>query len=245
MSSSPPRLLRLQSVTSTNEIAARLVEAGDAVEWTVVVAREQTAGRGQHTNRWVSDPGKNLTCTAILRPAFIDAMDQFRIAKLVCLAVADVLEEYGLDSRIKWPNDVYSGEGKIAGVLIRNTLSENSVETTIVGIGLNVNQTDFPAFPVPPASIRSLTGEEREVEEVLDHLLDSLRMRYAQARTDGKTTDTEYLSRLYRLGIWADYAVDGARFTGRIAGVDPSGWLQVEGQDGEVQTYRFKEIRYV
>ncbi len=244
---SPPatHLIRLRSVDSTNAYARRLLGEDHPPEWTVVVAGEQTDGRGQHANRWISTPGENLTCSVVLRPSFMHAADQFRLAKAVCLALADTLDRHGVQARIKWPNDVYVNRRKIAGVLIQNAISGFTVNTAVVGVGLNVNQTKFPDFPVEPTSLQALTSTTHDLDDVLNQFLADFVRRYTRTREDGTSIDRDYLSRLYRYGTWARYRVDGVEFSGRIAGVDEGGWLQVEGNDGEIQTYRFKEIEYV
>jgi len=241
----PVRLIRLASVGSTNDYARSLLRTESLPEWTVVAAREQTAGRGQHGNSWTSSPGENLTCSVVLRPVFLRAPDQFRLAKAVCLALADALGGYGIEATIKWPNDVYVESRKIAGILIQNTISASRVNTAVVGIGLNVNQTEFPDFPVPPVSLRTLTSRVHHIEDVLAALLRHLRSRYDESRDNGAATDRAYLERLHRFGVWARYCVDGSRFSGRIVGVDAAGWLRVQGKDGEICTYRFKEIEYI
>ena len=136
----------LEQTDSTNNRAAESrYGAGD-----VVIAERQEAGRGQRGNSWSSTPGENLTFSVVLRPDFLPAERQFRISKAVALAVADTIAEAGLRPAIKWPNDIYIGDRKVTGILIENDLMGPYLSRSVIGIGLNVNQTRFdPALPNP------------------------------------------------------------------------------------------------
>lgn len=232
-----------EEVPSTNDLArdARYGH-GD-----VVAAGAQIAGRGQQGNRWASEPGKNMTFSMIFTPDFLSAGDQFYLLQAVSLAVADTLREYGLDPRIKWPNDIYVGERKIAGLLIENDVCGMHLARSIAGIGLNVNQREFPAWVPNPTSVLLETGRQTDLAGLLEKLYFNLSRRYGSLeRREVRTLSRDYLDALYRLGTPHRYSTpEGGVFEGVIRGVGPAGELHVEHlPDGGMRTYLFKEIEF-
>ena len=166
----------LDSCASTNSV---LAGCADAPAGLVIATREQTAGRGQRGNTWEAQPGANLTFSLLLRPAAIPAARQFELSMIVSLAIVDtvdaVLEDAGcpLRAEIKWPNDIYVADRKICGILIENTLTGRSIDRSIVGIGLNVNQTVFLSDAPNPASLCGFTGRAYMLEPLLERLSDT------------------------------------------------------------------------
>ena len=230
-------------VTSTNDVAReRTYGHGDEG-----VAGRQTAGRGQRGNRWESEEGVNLTCSVVLAPEFLPVANQFLLSEAVALAVVDMLEGYGIMARVKWPNDIYVGGRKIAGILIENDIMGGQMSRSIAGIGLNVNQTEFdPSLP-NPVSMRLAAGRDFDLTEVLDRLLGALAARYdALAVGGGDAIMRDYHRCLYRLGEPARYTLpDCSVLTGTIECVRPGGELVVRHDDGTVHEYLFKEIGYL
>lgn len=202
------------------------------------MAREQTAGRGQRGNSWEAEPGKNITLSLILRPEQLPAMRQFELSEAVALAVADTVESLGIGHvAVKWPNDIYVGDRKIAGILIENTLSGNLISRSIVGIGLNVNQREFHSDAPNPVSALQLTGREHNVED--------LALRMVQRILDRLSLDnhSEYRRRLWRgTGIWPWRTAQGQTFSAAIADVEPDGHLRLSGNH---PPFAFKEIHPV
>ena len=170
-----------ETLDSTNSEAARRADSLDNLS--VIAARCQTAGRGQKGNRWISDADLNLTFSIFLRfdttaagsgkdfPQ-IKATDQFMISETATLAQCRLLEAYGIDARIKWPNDIYVGNRKISGMLVENTLEGKWLKTSIVGIGLNVNQVTFPADLPNPVSMRRCSGKKYDTDALLVRFMD-------------------------------------------------------------------------
>ncbi|MBO6044736.1 MAG: biotin--[acetyl-CoA-carboxylase] ligase [Bacteroidales bacterium] len=157
-------------VESTNDEARRLISELDNLS--VIAARCQTAGRGQGDHKWHSRPGENLTFSAVLKfgnggLAPLAARDALLITETVTLALRLYLERHGVKARIKWPNDIYVGDRKICGILIENILHGQDVASSIIGIGLNLNQVDFPSDLPNPVSLSQLTGGRFDVEEEL------------------------------------------------------------------------------
>lgn len=224
----------------------------------VYAALFQTAGRGQKGNRWESRPGENLTFSLLLKPVFLSVADQFILSQIVALGLLDYLKDHGVKASIKWPNDIYTGDRKICGALIENTLSEGHIAASIAGIGLNLNQKEFdPSIP-NPTSLSLETGKSYDVKEELPRLLASIfsycdRLESPYARNG---FDALYLEKLYRRGQWHAFeempANDiptehrtGRRVEARILGIDHSARLLLEHRDGTLHAYGFKEIKYI
>lgn len=234
----------LSETESTNNLA----RAPHYGEGDVILAEEQSGGRGQRGNHWESQPGCNLTFSLILTPTFLTVDQQFYLSKAVALAVADTLERFGINGSIKWPNDLYIGAKKTAGILIENDLMGPLIARSVVGIGLNVNQTQFSSGLPNPTSMGVECGSSLDRFEVFHTLYEALAKRY-NALKEGQTKelDTAYLARLYQLNEERNYreGKTGEPFRGTIRSVRPSGELEVEhSSDGRLRRYLFKEIEY-
>lgn len=247
---------RFDELRSTNDHAAELVAKSKPPEGTVVRADSQTAGRGQYGSRWESAAGKNLTISVILYPTWLEAKTQFYLSMAVALALHDTVHRPPAFDKpsageastvIKWPNDLYIGARKAGGILIQNTLSGQFLQSSVVGIGLNVNQLEFdPSLP-NPTSLGLESGAPFDLEAVCDSLLEHLERRYLQLKS-GHRADikAEYEGRLYRLGIPARYArADGTAFTGIIRSVGTDGRLHMEDETGKSTVFDLKEIRFL
>ena len=231
------------------ETTSTIDEARDAryVHGDVIQAERQTAGRGQRGHKWLSPGGENLLFSAVLCPTFLHANEQFRILQVVALALTDTFEHYGLDTRIKWTNDIYAGDRKMVGILIEHSLSGGRMARTIAGIGINVNQTLFdPSLP-NPTSLALETGRTFDRSELLARCHAILMRRYAALEAGYKETLTdEYCRRMYRYGESQAFRLpDGTEFVGIIRGAKGNGALQVEHPDGIVREYLFREIEFI
>lgn len=238
--------LTLPSCHSTNQVATDLLSAGKASNGMVVITDWQRAGRGQRGNVWESMPKMNLTISVILEPRFLPVNRQFDLTVIASLAIVRTLQDVGLaGSAIKWPNDIYCKGGKIAGVLIENSLRSGNLETTVMGIGLNVNQEVFQA---PKAtSIKLQLGIELGLGDVLNILLAHLNeMYHVLSRGGHLTLRKAYLDQL----LWLEEprtfqnALTKSLFNGSIQGVDQQGRLIIDG-NGSLKTFDFKEIIFV
>lgn len=235
-------VLIYKSLPSTNtEVRKPGYRHGD-----VVIAKEQTAGRGQRGNRWSSNAGENLTFSLVWEPTFLEAKRQFLLSEAVALALVDTLGSYDIRAKIKWTNDIYVGNKKICGILIEHDLgTDGKLARTIVGVGLNVNQKSFEEWIPNPTSMALVGGRELDMNEVFTRLYDALEARYAQLQESPDVLEADYGRLVYRLGELHTYKLpNGKRFEGVIVGVRPSGELLVESQ-GMVVPYLFKEIEFV
>lgn len=213
----------------------------------VVWAECQSAGRGQRGHTWHSNEGVNLTFSTVLKPTFLTAVEQFMLSEVVALSLVDALAEYGVECRIKWTNDIYAGDKKIAGVLIEQSLAGDTIARTVVGIGLNVNQREFPADLPNPTSIVVERGAECERREVLECFLKHLEKWYSRLeRGEREAIESAYNYRLYRRDEFHAYALpSGEKFEAAIRGVRATGHLVLEHRDGSFGEYAFKEVEFV
>lgn len=229
------KLIHIEETDSTN----RWLKAhGEGTM--VVVADYQTAGKGCGTNSWESERGKNLTFSMLIHPTDIPASQQFRITEVVSVALCEVLEQYIGDVSIKWPNDIYMGDKKICGVLIENRLQGNVIVDSIIGIGLNVNQTEFVSDAPNPVSLRQLLGREVDREALLHDFLETLETVYSS-----ETTYSAYRNKLFRMGKQAVFSDETGRFEGTIQDVETDGRLLIKDLSGQARRYAFKEVQFV
>ena len=205
-------------------------------------ARFQSAGKGQKGNVWCSNPGENLTFSLYLKHRGIAARDQFGICQSVSLGVCDYLATKGVAATIKWPNDIYVGDRKICGILISNTVGGGALTDTIAGIGINLNQREFPDWIPNPVSLSQLTGNIYNIEDELPLLAEAVLVEYDNIKSD---TAARYLNKLYLKDephIFTDTA-SSEPFEGTIAGVKNDGRLEVRTAGG-IRYFAFKEIAY-
>ena len=236
-------IYRFDTLGSSNDEACK----PQYVEGDIILAQCQTAGRGQRGHTWESREGENLTLSLLLEPQFLPPSEQFLISECVALGVCDALMHYGIEAQIKWTNDIYIGNRKLAGILIEHKLQGSALARTVAGIGLNVNQKAFSDDLPNPISMAQATGREFDREEVLQTVATSLMARYEQLR-DGCAVElqADYHQRLYRLGQEHCYALpDGSRFRGIIRAVEPTGALRIENERGEQLSFLFKEVEFI
>lgn len=236
----------LVETASTNTYLQQLDTDRHLPEGYIVYTDTQRAGRGQRGNSWESEPGKNLTFSLLLRPEHIPANQQFLLSQAVSLAMTDLLGRYATGFSIKWPNDIYWEDKKIAGILIENVLSGTSFARSIVGIGLNINQATFVSDAPNPVSLFQITGHTYDIEAVLDQFIDAFRTRYQQTFTDSaRALREEYAATLYRNDGEYPYCSEGKTFYASITGVDPDGHLILTTDTGEERRFAFKEVSFL
>jgi BirA family transcriptional regulator, biotin operon repressor / biotin---[acetyl-CoA-carboxylase] ligase len=235
------------SLESTNNFASGLLKMEALPEGTVVHSNYQTSGRGQQGNTWESEAGKNLLLSIVLYPRKIKPGDQFAISMAISLGILDHVRDIVKGSAIKWPNDIYVADRKIAGLLIENSILNGSIVQSIAGIGFNVNQVDFPGYIPNPVSLKMITGNEYDLSENLRILLSKLDKRYRQLVSErDRKMKSEYISSLYGLMEWRPFrTIPDGNIYGRIVGIAQSGQLMVETEDETIREYNFKEIEFI
>jgi len=240
-------LLTLKEVDSTNNFLKDLLSNSKPLpEGTVIMAEEQFAGQGQHNNQWHSEPGKNLTFSLLLNPSFLAIADQFDLNRVVSLGVFDALQPLlGDQLKIKWPNDIYYADKKLGGILIENLLQGAHIKNSVIGIGLNVNQENFPDGAGNPTSVWQILQKDCDLLALLADICSHIEAYYLNLKT-GKIDfiRNSYLKRLYWLNERRDFKADGIIFTGTIKNVKGNGLL-VMHRDNEEVTYNLKEIEFL
>ena len=210
----------------------------------------QTAGRGQGGNGWHSSPGANLTLSLLLRPDDLAVDRVFALTQCTALAVREVVSTSGPAQgvSVKWPNDVYVGNRKIAGILIQNGLRGRHLQWSVVGIGLNVNELGFPEpLRQRATSLRELTGTPHDLDQIAQSLYDALGRYYTFLETaDWQGLERAYLHHLYRRGVVANYRnlATGRVFQGSITGVDALGRLRMHTPGGAC-TFDLREVAFL
>lgn len=242
-----------ETTDSTNNRA--LEGSGTHPDRYVWAADFQTAGRGQRGNKWNAVKGENLTFTILLKPKKLLSKDQFAISQICALGVRNYLENNGIEANIKWPNDIYVKDKKICGMLIENAVAGDRLSQSICGIGLNINQKEFPENIPNPTSLalEKETAARYNTREELPLLLKRIFEEYDAAESEyaetGKCDELtkRYLSRLYRAGEYHKYkeTVGNRIIEAKIVGIDTCACLVLETKEGARKSYAFKEISYI
>jgi BirA family biotin operon repressor/biotin-[acetyl-CoA-carboxylase] ligase len=234
------------SLDSTNNLAHKLLEIGKLIEPTVIFCHFQTAGKGYANNFWESENGKNLTFSMVVFPRFLESSRVFFISIAVSLALADFLEQYVDNVKIKWPNDIYVGNYKIAGILIENSVLGNFLEHSIVGIGLNVNQIKFKSPAPNPISLSQLTHKNYNLNELLHVLVEKIQQKIIELKTQNfELLLHEYCSKLFRYNEFCKYKSNESIFDAKIINVTEYGFLQLQKKSGEIVKFTFKEVEFI
>lgn len=247
----------IKTTNSTSTLLKELLAKGEWPEGEgFLYAGYQTAGRGQTGNRWESEAEKNLLCSVLIEAncEWFKANGSFYLNVAVSVALLRTISELGISElAIKWPNDIYWQDKKLAGILIENAIIGNKVKYSIAGIGLNVNQTEFTSDAPNPVSMRQITGKEYDIDALMKSLYTEVQ------KTLEEDVWEEYKSHLYRReGLWpfverevsitptmnADQQTEGL-FMARIEDILPTGEIVLRDQQGKDRKYHFKQVRYV
>lgn len=239
-------IVKLKTVSSTNTYLKELSENRDLEEGTVVAAEEQTSGKGQRGNSWESEPEKNILCSMLLFPDFLPIKENFLLSEIIALAVKKTLDMHTENIVIKWPNDIYRDEKKIAGILIENELLGSQYSKSIIGIGININQ-DFFNENVPNAvSLKQITNFEFDLNTLLRELIDNILFWYEKLRQgESDLIENEYRQSLYRKTGFHLYADKTGSFRAKIEKIGRDGFLHLITDEGEKRKYMFKEVNYI
>lgn len=241
-------ILQFDEVLSTNFVANSMLKLNEVKIGTVIKAEFQTAGKGQDQNSWESEARKNLLFSIIMNSDFLPPEKQFYLNKIVSLAVTDLLINMMPKKKIniKWPNDIYVGDRKIAGILINNTIKGSFLEHSVLGIGLNVNQKKFLSDAPNPISIANIKRKEINREACFNQLLDQLNFRCRQLqRLKFEEIDKDYMNRLYRFKQLSNYIINDQEVVAKITGLDEYGKLCLKDKKGKAYCCDLKEIKFI
>lgn len=237
------KIIRLDTVDSTNNYAANLIKEGKIDHGAVILADEQTAGRGQRGAVWSSKAGENLLLSLYVVPDNLSVVQQVSLTHFASISVVEFLRKIGICAEVKWPNDIYVNSKKIAGILIENVLSVGNVSQSVIGIGLNVNQMNFEH--VSATSIQKEKNEFYPIEQVMFQLINEFNIWWEILNNgDLKRLREFYLNNLYLLNKEADFEDENGIFKGTIKSVSEDGFLLVE-KLGKIKKYDLKEIRFI
>ena len=235
----------LDEISSTNDWLMTRISNQKIHEGTVVFASVQTNGKGQRGSQWFSQPYKSLTFSVLLKPSFLSPIHAFDLSICVALALSDSLNKLRSGFKIKWPNDIYFEDKKIAGVLIENQMNRYVYQNAVIGIGLNVNQLHFDELS-NAISLKQIIGLEFPIEKVMEHICESLEARYLMLRSGHfKDLKKAYMCNLYGLNQLQSFMVDDKKLNGKIIDVLRNGFLQIELMDGKIRDYDIKEIKFL
>jgi len=251
------RIIHLVETTSTNQFlkenASHLSScqekpftASSEESITVVVADYQTAGKGQGTNTWESEKGKNLLFSILVHPTTLPIERQYILSEAAALSYKEVLDTYTEGISVKWPNDIYWQDRKVSGTLIETSLSKGVFKDFIIGTGINVNQKEFRSDAPNPVSLCQITGREIPLEEVLDRVVEKFEEYYQMVIEDAyETISKRYHEALYRKEGLFPYRDRNGEFTASIDHVKDNGHLVLKDTDGNAREYAFKEVQFV
>lgn len=238
-------VIKIKETDSTNHWLKAQSEKQHLVEGTTIIAGYQTAGKGQRGNHWESEAGKNITCSMLLYPEFLPVQRYFLLSEAVALGLKDVVEQYIQPAEIKWPNDIYYQDKKIAGILIENELTGKSIKKSIVGIGLNVNQEQFSEGAPNAASIKQILGENINIDLLLEEIINTILFRYNTLKSGNiGSIVSAYHNSLYRKTGFHAFSDKNGSFHAKIERVADDGFLHLITDAGEKHCYAFKEVSY-
>lgn len=232
----------IDTATSTNDIVRQ-----SNTPFLMISALTQEDGRGQRGNSWESEPGKNLTFSFIIIPDFLPFQKQFYISKIVSNSLILTLKSFNIKANVKWPNDIYIDDEKICGILIENDItSSGSIIRSIIGVGLNVNQSHFTSNAPNPTSMYLKKNIQYDLKEVATVFAKKFEQQYKQLEAENyNQIDTFYFDNLYRLNNWHTFRDKDGKFKGRIIKVEPAGNLIIEKENKQQNSYLFKEVEYI
>jgi len=236
-----PDSFYIKRTNSTNDLLNEMSRQRDLPEGFVVYTDFQHSGRGQQGNSWESEAGKNLLFSILLYPKQIPIQQQFIISQIVSIGIKKALDKYAGNISVKWPNDIYWNDEKLAGILIENSLQGANIRNSIVGIGLNVNQTSFEKAP-NPVSLKQTTGKSIARKRLLKEIKESIFDIYRN--WNAEQIHSEYRNMLYRNTGYFPYSAGNEKFEAKIIAIQPDGRLDLEDRAGKVRKFYFKEVRF-
>lgn len=240
------KIITLPSADSTNSYAAQLLQSENIEEGTIVYIYDQKAGRGLGQNTWESEKGKNLTFSIILLPHFLSIQHHYMLSKVISLGLFEYASAKLADIKIKWPNDIYYKDKKLAGILIENSIKGSMINYSVAGIGLNLNQEQFFSNAPNPVSLKQITGKNYSIEDELVSVRHHIK-KYYQKLQSGHMNEInrKYIESLYRFNNFYMFRWNNRIFRAKITGVNEYGHLQILTSENETKEFEFKEIEFL
>ncbi|MCL1943172.1 MAG: biotin--[acetyl-CoA-carboxylase] ligase [Candidatus Azobacteroides sp.] len=248
-------IIFLNETTSTNRYLQDLSQVEKLMEGTSVLALYQTAGRGHDRNRWESERGKNVLLSSIFYPDVLPVTKQFYLSEITSVSILQALKEEtdSFDQKaasefsIKWPNDIYWRDKKIAGILIENVIENNRIKQSIIGAGINVNQEKFVSDAPNPVSLKQIFGMDFNIHLIFTRIIKNLHFNYIKfLKNELPDIHSFYMDNLYRKdGMHPYQTSDGEKFYASVKRIEPFGALVLETEDGGEKSFLFKEIEFL
>lgn len=241
------KIIKLSAIDSTNSFLKKMTLENSVSNFTVVITESQEKGRGQMNAKWVSEAGKNLTFSVFFEVKNVLVSNHKYLNFAVSLSVFNVLKKYNLPNLfIKWPNDIMAANKKVCGILIENSLKGIHINTSIVGIGLNVNQIDFPVDLPQASSLKILTGDNFNLDNLLHEIIDALKVNVDLLNNQSyDVLEDAYLKVLYKKNVPSMFkTAQNVLFLGKIIGVGNTGKLQIALEDETIQEFDIKEVSF-
>jgi BirA family biotin operon repressor/biotin-[acetyl-CoA-carboxylase] ligase len=233
----------IKQTQSTNALSWKMNREKSLPEGLVIYTDFQSAGKGQPGNAWESSKGMNLLFSVMLHPIQVHMDELFLISQLVSVAIKNALDEYTTNITIKWPNDIYWNDKKLAGILIENSLQGNKIMSVVIGIGLNVNQKLFLSNAPNPVSLFLITGKRQNRKQLLQKICQNIMGLYYEM--DKEKIRKKYAEYLYRNIGFYSFEANKETFRAKIKEVQPDGMLELETEKGEQKSFYFKEVQFI
>lgn len=238
------RIIKVNAIDSTNTYLRNMCSDERVADYTIIIANEQTNGRGQMGTIWISEKGKNLVFSVFKGLKNLTIKDSFYISMITSLSIHKALKEVNIPNlKIKWPNDILSESNKVCGILIENVIKNNQLNSCIIGVGLNVNQTEFKNLP-KASSLQLISGRHFNLDELLIKIINHLKFQFTRLDNgDLVSIKKEYETELFRKNKPSTFKnAEGKMFSGFIKGISKSGKLNVLLEDEIIQDFDLKEI---
>ena len=239
-------IIKLNEINSTNLHASALLSENQIINPTIIIADYQNQGKGQGGSRWESESGQNLLFSIVIFPENIKPIEQFYLSKITSIAIRETLSGHTKDVFIKWPNDIIVNKAKIGGILIENSIENNKIRDTVIGIGINVNQTDFPYFSFIATSLKIVSGRDHSPELILDSLITNFEFWLEKLESRNfDQIDKEYFSFLFGFQKKFQFRTGAETFEATIVDVEKEGQLVLLLNNNKKQKFGFKELEFV
>jgi len=242
-------IIRLDIIESTNDHLKNSINSTvDFNNGDIVIASEQTQGKGRGENSWESEPDKNLTFSILLKPGFLETEQQFLLNKAISFGILEFINSIIKDQiiTIKWPNDIYINDGKVAGILIDSAIIGNKISHSVVGIGININQLNFNQYLPNPISIRNFIDSDLDLDKCLISLCYFLNLYYKSLiNLDFNKLDQSYYTALYRFNEFHKFKIEKNIIDAKIVGVNEFGKLQLETLERKKIEFDYSEIEFI
>lgn len=240
------KIIEIKSVKSTNTYASEILKTKNIKEGTIIFSPDQSAGRGLGQNSWESEKNKNLTFSIILFPYFLPIDEHYLLSKVISLGIYDYAKSKVSEIKIKWPNDIYYKDRKVAGILIENSIKGSTINHSIAGIGFNLNQEVFYSNAPNPVSLKQVTGKNYSVEQELVDIREAIQKYYLKLKNGQRNEiNSEYIKALYRFNKPFNFRWKNRVFLAKITGVNEYGHLQLLTSENEKKEFEFKEIEFI